>query len=75
VVADRGLSQVSDAAQLEVVVRATLDNNPSAVADYENGKAVAAGFLIGQVMRQRGTANPAIVRQLLIEALEERKTR
>jgi aspartyl-tRNA(Asn)/glutamyl-tRNA(Gln) amidotransferase subunit B len=76
VVADRGLSQVSDAAQLDVVVRSTLDENPSAVADYENGKAVAAGFLIGQVMRQmRGTANPAVVRKLLIEALEERKTR
>ncbi|HVB63476.1 MAG TPA: Asp-tRNA(Asn)/Glu-tRNA(Gln) amidotransferase subunit GatB [Nitrolancea sp.] len=76
VVADRGLSQVSDAAQLEVVVRSTLDENPAAIADYENGKAVAVGFLIGQVMRQmRGTANPAIVRELLIEALEERKTR
>jgi aspartyl-tRNA(Asn)/glutamyl-tRNA(Gln) amidotransferase subunit B len=76
VVADRGLSQVSDAAQLDVVVRSTLDMNPSAVADYENGKPAAAGFLIGQIMRQtRGTANPAIVRQLLIEALKERSSR
>lgn len=76
VVADRGLSQVSDAAQLDVVVRSTLDRNPSAVADYVSGKPAAADFLIGQIMRQtRGTANPAIVRQLLIEALEERSSR
>ena len=76
VVADRGLSQVSDAAQLDVVVRTTLDENPSAVTDYENGKTTVVGYLIGQVMRQMGgTANPAIVRKLLIEALEERKTR
>ena len=52
VVADRGLSQVSDAAQLDVVVRSTLDSNPAAVADYENGKTNAVGFLMGRVMRQ-----------------------
>lgn len=76
IVADRGLSQVSDAAQLDVVVRVALDQNPAAVADYQDGKKNAIGFLIGQVMRQMGgTANPAIVRQLLIEALEERRAR
>jgi aspartyl-tRNA(Asn)/glutamyl-tRNA(Gln) amidotransferase subunit B len=76
IVGDRGLSQVSDAAQLDVVVHAALDQNPAAVADYHDGKKNAIGFLIGQVMRQMGgTANPAIVRQLLIAALEERRTR
>lgn len=76
IVADRGLSQVSDAAQLDVAVQAALEQNPAAVADYQDGKKNAIGFLIGQVMRQMGgTANPAIVRQLLIEALNERKTR
>ena len=58
------------------VVHAALDQNPAAVADYHDGKKNAVGFLIGQVMRQMGgTANPAIVRQLLIAALEERRTR
>ena len=74
VVAERGLAQVSDEAQLEAAVRAAIDEHPDAVADYQSGKKAAVGFLIGQVMRQmRGTANPAIVRKLLVDALEERQ--
>ncbi len=74
VVSDRGLSQVSDEAQLEAVVQATLDEQPAAVADYLNGKDTAIKFLIGQVMRQtRGTANPAVARRLLVAALEQRQ--
>ena len=74
VVDERGLSQVSDEAQLEAVVQSTIDEHPSAVADYQSGKAAAIGFLIGQVMRQmRGTANPAIVRKILVETLEARQ--
>ncbi|MDI3340802.1 MAG: Asp-tRNA(Asn)/Glu-tRNA(Gln) amidotransferase subunit GatB [Sphaerobacter sp.] len=71
-VAERGLAQVSDAAQLEAVVRTVLAENPAAVADYRKGKKAAIGFLLGQVMRHlRGTANPAVARQLLEQALAE----
>lgn len=73
-VEERGLSQVSDEAQLEAAVRSVIDENPAAVADYHSGKSAVLGFLIGQVMRQmRGTANPAIVRKILVETLEERQ--
>ncbi len=72
IVAERGLAQVSDEAQLESVARSVIEAHPAAVADYQSGKAAAIGFLIGQVMRQmRGTANPAIVRQILVAALED----
>lgn len=71
IVEERGLSQVSDVAQLKAVVQAVLQENPAAVGDYRKGKKAAVGFLIGQVMRQmRGTANPAVARKLLVEALE-----
>ena len=72
IVAERGLAQVSDEAQLETVVRSVVAQNPAAVADYQSGKTAAIAFLIGQVMRQmRGTANPAIVRQILVAVLED----
>ncbi len=72
VVAERGLAQVSDEALLEAVAQTVIEENPVAVADYQSGKTATIGFLIGQVMRQmRGTANPAIVRQILVAALED----
>lgn len=70
IVAERGLSQVSDVDRLQVVVDAVLAENPAAVADYRQGKTASAGFLLGQVMKQTGrTANPAVARKLLEQAL------
>ena len=72
IVEERGLAQVSDAAQLAEVVKTVLAENPAAVGDYRKGKKAAIGFLLGQVMRHmRGTANPAVARQLLEQALED----
>ncbi|HEU4792659.1 MAG TPA: Asp-tRNA(Asn)/Glu-tRNA(Gln) amidotransferase subunit GatB, partial [Nitrolancea sp.] len=69
-VSERGLAQVSDTDRLREVIQTVLTENPAAVADYRKGKKAAVGFLIGQVMRQmRGTANPDLARQLLVEAL------
>jgi aspartyl-tRNA(Asn)/glutamyl-tRNA(Gln) amidotransferase subunit B len=61
-----GLAQVSDSVALEAAVRAAIDANPSAVADYRSGKATAINFLKGQVMKAtRGKANPATAEELL----------
>jgi aspartyl-tRNA(Asn)/glutamyl-tRNA(Gln) amidotransferase subunit B len=61
-----GLGQVSDSSALEAAVRAAIDANPSAVADYRSGKATAINFLKGQVMKTtRGKANPAIAEEVL----------
>lgn len=69
-VSERGLAQVSDTGRLQEVIQVVLSENPAAVADYRKGKKAAIGFLIGQVMRQmRGTADPDLARQLLVEAL------
>jgi aspartyl-tRNA(Asn)/glutamyl-tRNA(Gln) amidotransferase subunit B len=70
IVAERDLAQVSDIEPLRKVVQSAIDENPAAVEDYRRGKTAAVGFLIGQVMRQmRGTADPGIARQLLVEEL------
>lgn len=61
-----GLAQVSDSSALEEAVRAAIEANPAAVADYRSGKATAINFLKGQVMKTtRGKANPATAEELL----------
>jgi aspartyl-tRNA(Asn)/glutamyl-tRNA(Gln) amidotransferase subunit B len=61
-----GLAQVSDSSALEAAVRAAIDANPAAVADYRSGKGTAINFLKGQVMKTtRGKANPATAEELL----------
>ncbi len=66
----RGLRVVRDEGAVETVVKAAIEANPKAVADYRAGKQAAVGFLVGQVMREmkgRADANSVaeIVRRLL----------
>lgn len=66
IVAERGLVQISDTAELERIVAEVIAANPQAVADYRAGKTQAKGFLTGQVMRAtKGKANPALVSEIL----------
>ena len=74
VVAERGLSQVSDAGEIEVVVDQVLADNADAVADYRAGddkvRGKKRGFLMGEVMKAlRGSGNPKVVKQLLDQKL------
>jgi aspartyl-tRNA(Asn)/glutamyl-tRNA(Gln) amidotransferase subunit B len=71
VVEELGLAQVSDSGALEAAVRAAIEANPAAVADYRAGKVTAINFLKGQVMKAtRGAANPAVAEQLLRRELD-----
>ncbi|MBI2942077.1 MAG: Asp-tRNA(Asn)/Glu-tRNA(Gln) amidotransferase subunit GatB [Chloroflexi bacterium] len=70
VVAEQGLTQISDLAELEAKVQEAMVAHPQSVADYRAGKKQALGFLVGQVMKStRGKANPAVVNRLLVEKL------
>ena len=70
VVERRGLRQVSDAATLGAVVDEVLADHPGPVAQYRGGKQGVLGFLVGQVMKRTGgSANPALVQELLRERL------
>jgi aspartyl-tRNA(Asn)/glutamyl-tRNA(Gln) amidotransferase subunit B len=72
IIAQRGLSQISDAEELEKDVIAVIKSNNQAVADYKAGKAAALKFLVGQVMRAtKGRANPQVVTEVLKRKLEE----
>jgi len=72
IIARRGLSQISDAKELEEVTSQVIQANPRAVADYKVGKTQSLKFLVGQVMKvTRGRANPKLVNELLQEKLAE----
>jgi aspartyl-tRNA(Asn)/glutamyl-tRNA(Gln) amidotransferase subunit B len=70
IIAREGISQLSDAGELERVVDEVLAEHPRAIEDYRSGKASALGFLVGQVMkRTKGRARPDIVNPLLLGKL------
>ncbi len=67
-----GLAQVSDADELGGLVKQVLEENPTQVTDYKNGKTKLLGYFVGQVMKlTKGQANPKIVNALLKKRLEE----
>ena len=74
VVAQKGLSQISDSGELEKMAEKVIADNPQAVADFNAGKEAAVKFLVGQFMKAtRGRANPQIATQLLKNKLGENK--
>lgn len=74
IVAQKGLTQISDEDALVSVVRQVLDTNPGPVQQFLEGKETVLAFLIGQIMRAtRGQANAQVARNLLQQELARRK--
>ena len=75
IIGERGLAQIHDADEIGALVDQVLDEHTGPVAQYLAGKESIIGFLIGQVMRaSRGKAEPQLVRRLLQERLESKRT-
>jgi len=72
IIAEKGLSQISDTGELEKIVAEVIKSNIQPVADYHAGKETAFKFLVGQVMKAtRGRANPQLVNDMLKQKLAE----
>jgi aspartyl-tRNA(Asn)/glutamyl-tRNA(Gln) amidotransferase subunit B len=72
IVAEKGLTQVSDEAALEKAAAAAIAANPKEAAAYRGGKHKLLGFFVGEVMKATGgRANPKAVNELLRRMLEE----
>lgn len=65
-----GLRQVSDRSSLEPLALKAMAENAGAVADYRRGKTQALGRVVGAVMKEMKSANPALVGDLLRELIE-----
>ncbi len=70
IVEEKGLKQVSDSGALEAMVDKVIADNPKQVEQYRGGKETVITFFVGQLMKlSRGTANPAMVTELLKKKL------
>ena len=70
IVRERGLGQVSDAAELAALVDAAIEANARAVADFQGGKEGALQAVVGHVMKAtKGRADAKLVNRLLRERL------
>ncbi|WP_132991775.1 Asp-tRNA(Asn)/Glu-tRNA(Gln) amidotransferase subunit GatB [Gordonia zhaorongruii] len=71
IVADRGLEVVRDDSALQSAVDDALAANPDIAEKIRGGKVQAAGKIVGDVMKAtRGQADPARVKELVIEACQ-----
>ena len=67
---EKGLVQVSDEGQLNVIIEEVLVKHSAQVEQYRGGKEAVLGFLVGQVMKEsKGKANPGKVNELLKRSL------
>ena len=65
IMADKGVSLVSDEGALAATVSAVLAANPKAIEDYKAGKEASLQFLVGQGMKAlKGQGEPNALREL-----------
>ncbi len=71
IIAEQGMSQITDPAAIEKVVLDVVNANQGQVEQYKAGKNKLFGFFVGQVMKQsKGQANPDLVNQILKKVLD-----
>ena len=70
IIEKKGLAQISDISEIEVIINEVLAKNKKAVEDYKSGKESAYQFLVGQIMiKTKGKANPQIIKDVLKRSL------
>jgi len=70
VVAEKGLSQLTNEDELRALIRNILSQNPAQVEEYRSGKTKVMGFLVGQAMKAtQGRAKPDMLNRLMAEEL------
>jgi aspartyl-tRNA(Asn)/glutamyl-tRNA(Gln) amidotransferase subunit B len=70
IVAEKGLTQMSDEGALDVQIDQVLAANPEKVAEYRAGREKLLQFFVGQVMKAtQGKANPQMLNDLLKKKL------
>ena len=71
----RGLAQVSDAGELEAIVRSVIDANPQQLAQFLDGKTKLKGFFVGATLKAtQGKADPALANKLVDQILAEKSS-
>ena len=72
IIQSHGLRQMSDASELEAIIKDVIQSYPNQLQQYLEGKEKIFGFFIGKVMQQtKGRANPSIVNELVHKQLRK----
>ncbi|MCI9435267.1 MAG: Asp-tRNA(Asn)/Glu-tRNA(Gln) amidotransferase subunit GatB [Bacilli bacterium] len=73
IVEELGIKQIGGEDEILKIVTEVLDEQPSAIATYKQGRTNIVDFLVGQVMKKtKGQANPAMTRNMMISEIEKR---
>ena len=68
---DEGMEQISDDSAIKSIIEEVLNENPSQIEAYKNGRTNMFDFFVGQVMKKtKGQANPVLVREILTDLLK-----
>jgi len=71
IIESKGLRQITDTLEIELLVDQVLLDNPVQVGQFKSGKDKVFGFFVGQVMKlSKGKANPQQVNSLLRKKLQ-----
>jgi aspartyl-tRNA(Asn)/glutamyl-tRNA(Gln) amidotransferase subunit B len=71
IVQEKGIEQLSDAREIEMLCEQAIGANPKSAADFRAGNAASLNYLKGQVMKlSKGQANPALVGEILERKLK-----
>ncbi len=71
IVAERGLSLISDESEIEAQIDTIISQNNEKVEEYKSGKEKLFGFFVGQVMKAtKGQASPQVVNKILKDKLK-----
>lgn len=66
-----GMLQSNDEGPIKAIIGKLIAENPKVVADYKAGKEASLQFFIGQTIKAtKGSANPQIIRKVLLTALK-----
>jgi len=72
IIQSQGLRQMSDASELEEIIKDVIQSYPDQLQQYLEGKEKVFGFFVGKVMKQtKGRANPSLVNELLSKQLRK----
>jgi aspartyl-tRNA(Asn)/glutamyl-tRNA(Gln) amidotransferase subunit B len=72
IIEEKGLAQITNEAEIEILLKDVLIENKEAVEDFKKGKTTAFQFIIGQAMKKsRGKANPELLNKILNKILKE----
>ncbi len=73
IVSELGMKQIGGEDEILKIVTEVLDEQPTAIETYKQGRTNIVDFLVGQVMKKtRGQANPAMTRNMMISEIEKR---